>query len=1013
MADRRGVSVFSIPAQRGFADALVAGLIARHGGGDLGLARLTVLLPNRRAARTLTEAFVRAGTQSPGAGGLLLPRMVALGDVDEDQAGLDAWLGALVDDDDLPPAVDARWRWLRLAALLAEDAGETAAMGAGLLRRAREMARGLDRLAIERIAPERLLAPEIVALVKEQARHWEEATRTFLRVAARWRLELDARGMVDPAVRRNMLFDRLAEAWRVAPPGQPIIAAGITSAAPAVARLLRRVAELPQGAVVLPDCDLGLAAEVWEALGQAGVAEAPGGAPFGRDEAATHPQYHLKLLLNRMGVARGEVRPWHRVGPAAASTARGTAISNLFLPAKASAVWAELPAAQRRLAGVRLMASAHPGEEAQAIAILIREAMETPGRRVALVTPDRSLAGRVVAHLRRWEIAADDTAGEPLGQTAAGRLILLLADVVSDEAAPVPLVALLTHPLVRAGEGRARWLETARRFELRLRGPRPAPGLAPLRGLAARADDAALASWWSEAEAILAPLFALGPAPLLAEAITALAAAGEALCGDALWDKPDGRALAAWLDAITLATAEAPTSVERRELAAIVREAMADVAVRPPWGGHPRVAIYGLLEARLARADLMIAGGLVEGVWPAAPAPDPLVPPPVLRQLGVPPAEYRIGLAAHDLAAVLGAPEVVLSWAERDMAGPVVPSRFVMRVRAMLGDPQAARGAALLDSHIERQAPLLARAIDAGRAVPPAPRPAPRPSAAQRRVAVSATALDRLRGDPFQFYASHILRLRTLDPLDAAPNPAWRGKAVHAILDAWHRAGERPDALLTIAHAVLDAMTAHPLSRALWRPRLIAGLEWVAERVLALKPEGRKTLATETMGAIERHGVRIEARADRIDRLGDGSLAIVDYKTGQPPSPRQVQEGFALQLGITGLIAQAGGFAGIAGEPRRFEYWSLAKSKQSGLPGYCEEPIPDGKRRTAGIPRDEFLACTAEYLDEALARWILGEDPFTARENPDLKSYNDYDQLMRLEEWIGLLGAGGHAEAGQ
>ncbi len=146
----------------------------------------------------------------------------------------------------------------------------------------------------------------------------------------------------------------------------------------------------------------------------AGKGDGPDDPPFGSDDAFVHPQYHLKLLLNRMGVQRGEVQAWHRAGLAAAPPERSRTISSLFLPPAASAGWVELPAERRRLTGVRLMETAHPREEAQAIAILIRQALEVPERRVALVTPDRGLAARVIAQLRRWHIQADDTAGQPL-----------------------------------------------------------------------------------------------------------------------------------------------------------------------------------------------------------------------------------------------------------------------------------------------------------------------------------------------------------------------------------------------------------------------------------------------------------------------------------------------------------------------------------------------------------------------------------------------------------------------
>ena len=991
MAERFGPQVYSIAAHRGFADALVAGLIPRYAEPDFGLARLTLLLPSRRAERIITEAFVRLS-----GGGLLLPRMAMVGDLD-----LDETLGPLLDPLDgaagavIPPTADPTRRWLRLATLLRETMGDRAPPTPGLLRLAFDTGRTMDRLAIEGIAFEDLLDSRITGIVGEQARHWIESTRDFATVLARWRIELAEAGEVDPPQRRNLLFAHAARRWQAAPPPHPIVAAGVTSASPPLADLLRVVSELPRSAVILPDLDLDLDAAVWDALGSAGKGEGPDDPPFGGEDAFVHPQYHLKLLLNRMGVQRGEVQAWHRAGLAAAPPERSRTISNLFLPPQASAGWVDLPAERRRLTGVRLLETAHPREEAQAVAILIREALEQPERRIALVTPDRGLAARVIAQLRRWNIQADDTAGQPLGQTRAGRLFLLLAEVAGEQAAPVPLLALLQHPLVQQGD-RAAWLDAVRQLDLELRGPRPEPGLPPLRAaiaqIAARPGHEGIAAWWQMVEATIAPLVALTDASPLADLLGALTSAGEALCGEALWSGADGRALAGWVEELRAAATGTEQLLEPADLADVLREAMDRVAVRPPWGGHPRVAIYGLLEARMSRADLVICAGLTEGTWPAAPAPEPLLPPAVLRTLGVPGGEFRIGLAAHDLAGSLGAPEVVLSWARRDEAGPVIPSRFVLRVQALLGD--------LADQHRELPALDLMRRIDLAPRAAAYPRPAPLPSPQQRDVALAVTAIDRLRADPYQFYAHAILRLRKLDALDAEPSAAWKGTVVHAVLERWHKAGGGAGELLALASEELKAMRAHPLVRSLWWPRLSKALEWVDAEIADLAAAERIYLGSELDGHITFAGVKVYGRIDRIDQLADGRLAIVDYKTGGAPSHKMVAEGYALQLGTLGLIAEGGGFEGIAGEAGAFEYWSLAKNDKNEVTGFGKRISPiAGAQGAKGVPFDEFLDKTAGYLSDAITRWIKGDEAFTARLNPDLPSYADYDQLMRLDEW--------------
>jgi ATP-dependent helicase/nuclease subunit B len=1006
-----GPLVYAIAAHRGFADALVAGLVPRYREEGFGLARLTLLVPSSRAARTLSEAFIRHAGES-GEGGLLMPRMIAVGDLD-----LDEKLGAALDPlgaSDIPPACDPVRRWLTLDRLIAEErakAGMTPLPGRARLNLAREMARTMDRLLVEEKAVEDLLGEAVMESVAGLADHWQRSIHLFGNVNIRWQMELNARGEVDAATRRNQLFDHAARRWRETPPPHPIIAAGVTSASPALARLLKVVAELPQGAVVLPDLDLAMDAAAWDELGLAGASQEPGGPVFGADDAVTHPQYHLKLLLNRMGVNRAEVQTWHRRGIAAANPARSRAISALFLPPQASRSWSTLEAKDRRLDGVRLLASATIEEEAQAIALIVREALEVPEKRIAVVTADRGLARRVAQHLERWHITADDSAGRPLALTPAGRLLGLLAEIAANGPDPANLVAAFGHPLVRAWDGPTRgdWLKGLRAFDRELRGPSPAPGMEPLRAAATKAK---IESWWEEAEALVTPLADWPPDIALAEALARLSQAAESFAQTAIWEREDGRALGQMVEELR-GTAEAlGTRIETADLAGVLRDAMEAVAVRPGYGGHPRVAIYGLLEARMARADLVICGGLNEGSWPQPPGADALLAPAVLRALGVPGAEFRIGLAAHDLAGAMGAPEVVLSRSLRDAEGPALPSRFLLRVEALLGDD-------LDKEHRERAIPAILPHLDRQRpAAPEYPRPAPDPAAHLRDVAIKVTALDRLLGDPYQFYAQAILDLRRLDPLGADPfsDPALRGTLVHAILDGWHKAKqERPGlALAPFAAEWFAAERVHPLFRALWQPRLIAALERFEQWIETDAAEkGRAVLATEISGEMEVEGVKVQGRADRIDRMADGTLAIVDYKTGRVPSKAEVEAGYALQLGLLGLIAEHGRFTDkktgkvVQGAASEFEYWSFGK-KDEGF-GKRMSPMKNSSRESGLLPED-FLPHHRDKLHEAIRQYIKGRTPFRARENPDYKGYTDYDQLMRLEEWlVRLTETGGEA----
>ena len=955
----RRLPIFTIPSHRSFADALAAGLIQRFSSDQLGLARGRILLPNNRAVRSVTEAFVRASGS-----GLLLPRLIPIGDPEIDER-----IGGALDagdaSDPLPPAVDGAERLLTLASIAGAESSAEA------LRLATDLARTLDALLIEEIAPVELR--EAVIETPELARHWEKSLQKLQVIYEAWPQLLAERGELDLAERRNRLLHRLAERWKDQPPPAFTVAAGITTAAPAVAALVGRVARMPEGMVVLPGLWLEdiFPTEEWDALGPD---------ENGRGEAS-HPQFHLKLLLDRIGVARDEVRRWRWSGRAVSSAARGRAVANAMAAPAFSHKWETLRPAERRLSGIRLAELPDPAAEAQAIALLLREALETPAKTAALVTPDRQLAGRVSALLARWGIEADDSAGRLLSQMPAGTLLLGIAAAAAEELGPVPLLALLKHPLV-GGEGdkRLAWLDAVRTLDLRLRGPRPAAGVA---GLDSWFAEKGGIEAWSAVRGAIAGVDGLFSKPMsLAELASALSRAAQLLGGDAVWRGPAGRMAAELLAELQASDAATRLDVRAEEAVPLLRRLMDQQGVRPPYGGHPRIFIWGLLEARLQSADLVVLGGLNEGVWPALAQPDAWLPPKVRATLRMPTVEFRIGLAAHDFASALGAPEVLITRARRDSRSPTVASRFLLRLNAMSGGLPR-------DHRLER----LVGAIDNPGPPQPVKRPAPVPPAEQRPERISVTAVDRLNADPFAFYAQSILNLRRIDPVDADHSAAWKGTAVHEVLQQWLDQDEcNPDKLRSRAERLLADESIHPMLRALWAPRLLEAIEWIANIERENRAEGRRPLKAEIAGEAPLAGVTVYGRADRLDRLADGGLAIIDYKTGQPPTQKSVTEGFALQLGLLGLIGRAGGFEGASGDPEAFEYWSLARHK--GSFGKLMRPDKD-------MQPGEFLDHAYRSFAQAARKWLTGTEPFTAKLNPAYAPYGDYDQLMRLEEWYG------------
>jgi ATP-dependent helicase/nuclease subunit B len=754
---------------------------------------------------------------------------------------------------------------------------------------------------------------------------------------------------------------------------------------------------MPGGEVLLPGLDLGLADDVWGTL------------------EPSHPQAGLRALLAAMGAERRGVRLWpaslHGVPEGRART-----IAGALLPAPALGAWKHsVPVS---LDGLTRLDPADQQEEAVAIAMAMREALERQGERVALVTPDRDLAGRIAVELRRWGILADDSAGEPLADTPPGVFLRLVATAVAQQLAPVPLLAMLKHPLAAAGLAAAECRAGARALELAcLRGPRPGPGLAGLRRALdlSRRDHprrpAALLLERMEAclEPVLRKVTAVVAPP--AELMTALIEAAEYLAstdeepGPArLWASEEGEALAARLASVQAALPMLPDQPPAM-LPGLLDAALERAVVRSRRalrGGqaaaeHPRVAIWGLLEARLQSADTIVLGGLTEGVWPPAADPGPWMSRAMRQQIGLDSPERIIGQTAHDFAAaVCAAPHVVLSCPRRRDGAPAVPTRWLVRLHAFLAGQQSE----LTKHPATGWARLIDQPADGPRPVSP-PRPCP-PLAARPRQ-LSVTEIETWLSDPYAIYAKHVLALPALDPLDQSTDAADYGSIVHAGLHEFlreHGTAWPPNAAERLSAAMELAIRKAGLRPALvawWSPRVARIAEWVAaEETRRRSEKWPVTIASEVRGLIdfERPGgaFRLVGRADRVEQYADGSLAILDYKTGYAPSQREVETGFAPQLPLEALMAEAGAFATVEGPVRELIYWHLTGGFVAGEVRSLFRGDAAAIAASVDTCRQRLLALIDAYDDPARC-YLSRPHPATA------PRFSHYTQLARVAEW--------------
>ncbi|MDE1930119.1 MAG: double-strand break repair protein AddB [Alphaproteobacteria bacterium] len=976
-------AVFSIDAGVPFLDALAAGLLVRTRGEPLALARMTVLLPTRRAARSLAEAFLRQGNGRP----LLLPRLVPVGDVDADELAILADEGAGDDAIDLPPAVPDLTRRLMLTRLVLAWGQTPAGAGPARAAQAAPLAAELARF-VDEVAAEGCTLANLDRLVPAQhAVHWQQIVKFLAIVADHWPKALAEIGCLDAADRRNRVLERQAEAWRRQPPTDPVVAAGITGGVPAVAALVAAVAHLPTGIVVLPGLDRTAETAEWEAIAA--------------DPA--HPQYLLTRLLARLEMLPGQVAAWPSPTGGDTNAARAALVRAALAPASRSHRWATIgkrPA--DAVAGLTRVDCPGPQEEATTIALLMRRQLEAPGATAALVTPDRDLARRVAAELRRWDIDVDDSAGTPLAKTPPGVVLRLLLACIAEEFAPLPLLALLKHPLAAGGLAPAEFRDLARRLEVTaLRGPRPGPGID---GLCAAIGERALVDHVRRIGRALAPLVeALAAGTIELETLVQVhirsaeaLAASDTESGDRrLWREEAGEAAAVWLSEL-LGAARGFPKLAGADYPALFEALIAAPVVRPAYGRHPRLFIWGLLEARLQQADLVILGGLNEGVWPARTDSDPWLSRPMRRDFGLPPPELRAGRAAHDVVQCLGARKVVLTRAARVEGNPTVSSRWLLRLETALR-------AAGLDAKLDDNAPLAwqARLDDPGSARRVDP-PEPRPPVKARPRQLSVTEIETWLRDPYAIYAKHVLRLRALEPIDADPGAAERGIFVHAALHRFLQAfpGALPDdaedKLLAIGRECFGEALQRPNVHAFWWPRFERIAGWVVEA-----ERERRALIAQSFGEIggtlslpAKHGpFTLSGKADRIDRLAAGGLTILDYKTGVLPKKGEVESGYAPQLALEAMIAAGGGFAGIApAQVAVLIYWKLSGG----------DPPGEARIDADGVAAVRALVDAARQgLERLIAAFDDPATPYRAWPQPDKRPrYSDYTHLARVKEWL-------------
>jgi ATP-dependent helicase/nuclease subunit B len=1010
---------YSIPAGAGFAETLAKHLLRQWGEQ---LSSVLVLVPNRRSALNLRQAFLQASEGKA----LLLPKMIALGDLEAREilryGNPDA---AMIHQlQSLPPAMDAAQRHFTLAQLVRayyqkRDKILRFDLAFAL---ARDLATLIDELHREEISAEAFeaLVPE------EYAAQWQEVLAFLQIIREYWPQHLREAGQEDGWQRRVALLKILATCWQNRPPAMPLVIAGTTGSVPAVAALIATAMQTENASLYLPALDTQLSEATIAAM------------------ELNHPQAGMISLLKTL-----QRLPQDFEVLATENPARNFWLQQAFLPLSQTHLWREAAEKTNQteissaLQGCYYLPCADSHQEAKIITLLLRETLETPAKTAVLVTADRQLARQVRIQMQRFGVMLDDSAGVPLHLTASGNFRMLLVQAVQERFSAISLLSLLKHPLCRLGREPQQIRRITRQIEmLELRGLKTT-GLLPLFSrLSANVTTSPLPpaggvgggcytssahphpspppqageggggnSQYNEAKALLAEMITLTE-PLqamaaeaeglttdqhfsLREILQRVQVAAEAFSTNAegkvlLWQTEEGKALAAlWQSLDTPVTAE--ISLVFSDAVLLLRELMAGEVARSTWQRHPRLQILSPMEARMLQADRVILGGLNEGLWPHHAQAEAWLNRSMRKALGLPLPEEQTGLQAHDFYHLAAMPEVFLTRAVKSGGAKTIPSRFLQRMQAWLEGVGGAEAVQQWQQHPVSQWVQAEEAhMQSARNHQP---PAPTPPIEARPLRYSATMLETLRKNPSAVYARHVLHLKKLEAIGAEPDSRDFGNAVHRALELFAQAEgwKGQDALAMLRHKGSEVFLPYfeyaPMLEKLWWPRFESIADWV------LKQRWPEKLAAELNAEWWVEGIKITAKIDRLESSAEG-YAVVDYKTGSPPSIKEILSGYALQITLAAVMAEMGclGQEYAHATPQELAYWALKGGREGGaIRSLNTAQIAQAMERLKQL----IPALMREYQNPATA--------FAA--TPDRRKklrYNDYAHLERTAEWGGF-----------
>lgn len=957
------MNLYTLPTGVSFLDYFVDGILDRYGAEPLILSQIHIFLPSKRACHQLTPLFYQKYIEKFGKKTLFLPRLIPLGEIALDHIEINDQ--EFLNDFNVKPAISPLKRQFILAHLIFAWSKQ---QQIGLhhfdqaFTLAQNLANFLDQLQSENIPLSKLqtLVPSLYAA------HWQVTLDFLMIVSNHWPNILEENQKLDPIARRNFLFSALIQLYETSPPSYPVLITGSTGTFPMTAHLMKQILTLPQGHVILPGLDLDMDDNDWQQV----------------KHHPTHPQHQLARLCHQNHWDRNNINIWHGTQK---STFQSAFLSSLFNP---NGKYTLLSSEHLDfLDKITYLNCQDHTEEANVIALILKQANINPLKKSVLVTGDRDLVRRVKASLARWHLDVDDSHGTPLIQSQAGQFLLGLLDLIQHNFESIHLLNFLKHPFLYPET--SLFLENLE--QIALRGAYSYTLSEIILKMTPDYPEAVL--FLKKIQETTKELHALlcKESTDLKHLIETHLKAAIAFANDKLWDDDAGLALSQFYKNFLKDAQDLP-AFDPQSYTNLLRQFF-DKEVFRPKQFEASIAIWGTIEARLQNVDLVILGGLNEGSWPPEIKGDPWLNKAMRANLDLPPIERRIGLSAHDFCQAFGTQEIYLTRSERIHGSPQFPSRWLLKLENYL-ETLGLKHKLQSKTPWKEWASLLDAPIESITITPPAPKP----SFELRPRALSATQIETLLRNPYAIFARHILKLKQLDPIQQEPSPAHFGNLVHNILENFQKnhigllAPEDIGKLLLLGTQKLKELTLPPDLLFFWEPSITSILKWFFDEELKRRVFVKSSLL-EHKGIINlplfKGDFTLKAVADRIDLYNNGQVEIIDYKTGQLPLQKDMLLGFSGQLLIEALIAVKNGFNfNMNADQLQLSLWRLkAKNDKAEI-------------RTFKENLNILLPNIAAHLINLLNYYDDPNTPYLVHPIPEkAPTYDPYRHLSRIDEW--------------